>query len=44
VVRVATGVPNSLKNSSYPASEQMQSILTGFDKVLWNGEERSLEC
>jgi len=36
VVRVATAVPNSLKNSSWPAGEQMQSILTGFDEALWN--------
>ena len=36
VVRVATGVPTSLKNSSCPAGEQMQSILTGFDEALWN--------
>ena len=36
VVRVATGVPISLKNSSWPAGEQMQSILTGFDEALWN--------
>ena len=36
VIRVATGVPNYLKNSSWPAGEQMQSILTGFDEALWN--------
>ena len=36
VVRAATGVPISLKNSSWPAGEQMQSILTGFDEALWN--------
>ena len=36
VVRVATAVPTSLKNSSWPAGEQMQSILTGFDEALWN--------
>jgi hypothetical protein len=34
VVRVATGVPNFLKNSSWPADEQMQSILAGFDEEL----------
>ena len=34
VVRVATTVPNSLKNSSWPAGEQMQSIVTGFDEAL----------
>ena len=36
VVRVATTVPNSLKNFSWPAGEQMHSILTGFDEALWN--------
>jgi hypothetical protein len=36
VVRVATGIPTSLKNSSWPAGEQMQSILTGFDEAFWN--------
>ena len=36
VVRIATGIPTSLKNSSWPAGEQMQSILTGFDEALWN--------
>lgn len=36
MVRVATTVPISLKNSSWPAGEQMQSILTGFDEALWN--------
>gem|GEM_PF-6358612 len=36
VVRVATGAPISLKNSSWPAGEQMQSILTGCGEALWN--------
>jgi hypothetical protein len=36
VVRLATGVPSSLKNSSWPDGEQMQSILTGFEEELWN--------
>jgi hypothetical protein len=36
VVRVATGIPISLKNCSWPAGEQMQSILTGDDEALWN--------
>ena len=36
VVRVATGAPIALKNSSWPAGEQMQSILTGIDEALWN--------
>ena len=36
VIRVATTVPNSLKNSSWPAGEQMQSILTGCEEALWN--------
>src|SRR5215467_11449023 len=34
VVPVATGVPNFLKNSSWGAGEQMQSILAGFDEEL----------
>jgi hypothetical protein len=36
VVRVATGIPTSLKNSSCPDGEQVQSILTGFEEELWN--------
>ena len=36
VVRVATGVPTALKNSSWPAGEQTQSILTGREEELWN--------
>ena len=35
-VRPATGVPTSLKYSSWPAGEQMQSILAGVDEELWN--------
>ena len=33
-MREGTGIPTSLKNSSWPAGEQMQSILTGFNEVL----------
>src|SRR5580692_7625684 len=34
IVRVATGVPTSRKNSSWPAGEQMQSILAGSEDEL----------
>src|SRR5208282_920403 len=36
VVRVETGTPSSMKNSSWPAGEQMQSILAGRMDELWN--------
>jgi hypothetical protein len=36
VVRVATGTPISMKNSSWPTGEQMQSILAGRVNELWN--------
>jgi hypothetical protein len=35
-VRVATGTPSSMKKSSWPAGEQMQSILAGRVEELWN--------
>jgi hypothetical protein len=33
---VATDTPTSLKNSSWPAGEQMQSSRTGLSEPLWN--------
>ena len=36
MVRVATGTPTSRKSSSWPAGEQMRSILASRGDELWN--------
>jgi len=36
VVRVATGMPTSIKNLSCPAGEQMQTRRAGSEEALWN--------